>query len=74
MEKFIFEPIGFIRTEAAEIPRHWSVSTAEGEIVLRPEYQAGLKGLQAGDRIVVIFCFHKSPPFSLENLIQKPPH
>jgi len=74
MEKFIFKPIAFIRTGAAEIPRHWSISEVEGEIVLKPEYQPGLKGLQAGDKIAVIFCFHKSPPFSFENLIQKPPH
>ncbi len=74
MEEYIFEPIGYIRTEAKEVPRHWSISEVEGEIVLNPELQVGLTGLQAGDKIVVIFCFHKSPPFSLENLLQKPPH
>lgn len=74
MEEYKFKPIGYIRTEATEVPRHWSISDIEGEIVLKPEFQTGLTGLQAGDKIVVIFCFHKSPSFSLDNLIQKPPH
>ena len=74
MKDLAFIPIGFIRTEVAEVPRHWSISRFEGEIVLQPEYQPGLTGLQAGDKIVIIFYFHKSPLFSPENLIQKPPH
>ncbi|MCS7215682.1 MAG: tRNA (N6-threonylcarbamoyladenosine(37)-N6)-methyltransferase TrmO [Thermodesulfovibrio sp.] len=74
MEEFKFKPIGYIKTEATEIPRHWTVSQVEGEIVIEPKYKLGLKDIKVGDKIVVIFVFHKSPPFSEEKLIQKPPH
>jgi len=74
MEEFIFKPIGYIKTKAETIPRHWSVSDVEGEIIVNPEYKIGLRDIKAGDKIVVIFCFHKSPLFTTEKLIQKPPH
>ncbi len=74
MEEFIFKPIGYIRTKAETVPRHWSVSDVEGEIVIEPEYKLGLRDIKPGDKIVVIFVFHKSPSFTSEKLIQKPPH
>lgn len=74
MEQYIFKPIGYVRTSADSVPRHWSVSDLEGEIVINPEFKEGLRDIKPGDKIVIIFCFHKSPPFSPEKLIQKPPH
>ncbi|WP_353686790.1 tRNA (N6-threonylcarbamoyladenosine(37)-N6)-methyltransferase TrmO [Thermodesulfovibrio sp. 3462-1] len=74
MKEYKFKPIGYVKTKAESLPRHWSVSDVEGEIVIKPEYQPGLRDIKAGDKIVVIFCFHKSPAFSPEKLIQKPPH
>ena len=63
-------PIGFVRTEAQEIPRHWSVSEVEGTLVIDEEYSEGLRDIEPGQRIVVIFHFHKSPRFSPEYLRQ----
>jgi tRNA-Thr(GGU) m(6)t(6)A37 methyltransferase TsaA len=74
MEEYIFHPIGYVRTEAKEIPRHWSISEIEGYLELKPEYQEGLRDFKKGDKIVVLFVFHKSPPFTPEKLLQKPPH
>jgi len=74
METYTFKPIGYVKTDAKELPRHWSYSDVEGELVIYPEYQKGIKDIKSGDKIVVIFCFHKSPPFSTDKLIQKPPH
>lgn len=74
MELYEFKPIGFIRTNSDKVPRHWSISDVEGEIVIEPEYKLGLRDIKAGDRIVVLFVFHKSPAFIPEKLIQKPPH
>jgi len=74
MQEYRFKPIGYVRTMADNLPRHWSVSDVEGEILIEPEYKDGLRDIRAGDRIVVIFCFHRSPSFSAEKLIQKPPH
>ncbi|MDY6905915.1 MAG: tRNA (N6-threonylcarbamoyladenosine(37)-N6)-methyltransferase TrmO [Thermodesulfobacteriota bacterium] len=71
---FTMKPIGYVYTEAADIPRHWRISDVEGRIVIDPEYVAGLADIDPGQRIVVLFCFHKSPPFVPELLKQTPPH
>jgi tRNA-Thr(GGU) m(6)t(6)A37 methyltransferase TsaA len=67
-------PIGFVRTDAGELPRHWSVSDLEGTLVIDEEYAQGLRDIEPGQRIVVIFNFHQSPGFSAEFLRQTPPH
>jgi tRNA-Thr(GGU) m(6)t(6)A37 methyltransferase TsaA len=72
--KIEFEPIGFVKTDLEKVPRHWTVSEAEGAIVINEEYAAGLKDIEAGQRIVVLFYFHQSPQFTAEFLIQTPPH
>jgi tRNA (Thr-GGU) A37 N-methylase len=56
--------IGFVRTDAEELPRHWSVSDAEGTLAIDEEYSEGLRDIEPGQRIVVIFHFHRSPGFS----------
>ena len=63
-------PIGFVRTDAEVLPRHWSVSEVEGTLVIDEEYSEGLRGVRPGQRIVVIFHFHRSPRFSPEFLRQ----
>jgi tRNA-Thr(GGU) m(6)t(6)A37 methyltransferase TsaA len=66
-----FKPIGFVRTDAQELPRHWSISDVEGTLVIDEEYSEGLRDIEAGQRIVVIFHFHRSPEFSPELLRQR---
>ncbi len=68
------KPIGFVRTDAREIPRHWSVSDVEGTLVIDEEYLEGLKDIEPGQRIVVIFNFHRSSEFTPSFLRQTPPH
>lgn len=63
-------PIGHVETAAQSLPRHWSLSDVEGTLVLRPEYAPGLKGLEPGKRIVVLFHFHRSKPFDADRLRQ----
>lgn len=71
----IFKPIGHARVSAEKVPRHWTVSDIEGELVIDPIYTDGLKDIRPGERIVVLFHFDRSPPFELQkHLIQKPPH
>ncbi|BCB97062.1 tRNA (N6-threonylcarbamoyladenosine(37)-N6)-methyltransferase TrmO [Dissulfurispira thermophila] len=72
--KIELTPIGFVRTKAKSIPRHWTVSDVEGEIVINEEYKEGLRDIKAGQHIVVIFYFHQSPQFTHELLVQKPHH
>ncbi|QTA87420.1 tRNA (N6-threonylcarbamoyladenosine(37)-N6)-methyltransferase TrmO [Desulfonema magnum] len=68
------EPIGFAYTDAENVPRHWSVSDVEGTLVIDEKYLDGLRDISAGQHIVVIFHFHKSPPFTSKLLRQTPPH
>jgi len=72
--KIEFSPIGYIYTQVEEVPRHWSVSDAEGSIVVNKRYEAGLKDIGVGQEIVVIFYFDRSPEFTNSHLIQTPPH
>jgi tRNA-Thr(GGU) m(6)t(6)A37 methyltransferase TsaA len=72
--KIELAPIGVIKTVVEKVPRHWTVSDAEGAIVVDEQYKEGLKDMKAGQRIVVIFFFHQSPRFTKDFLIQMPPH
>lgn len=71
----IIQPIGYVTTNEKEIPRHYSLSEVEGQIVLDEEFLNGIKDYTSGDpdRIMVIFLFHESPPFSKDKLMQLPP-
>jgi tRNA (adenine37-N6)-methyltransferase len=62
--------IGFVRTSAEDIPRHWSISDVVGTLEIKKEYVKGLLGIEVGQRIVVLFDFNRSPAFSPEFLIQ----
>lgn len=70
--KVIMQPVGFVRTEARQIPKHFSISQVEGELVIDEAYRDGLEGISPGDRIVVLFWFHKSEKFSPAYLKQYP--
>lgn len=67
-------PIGFVKTATENVPRHWTISDAEGTIVVDEQYKKGLKDIKTGQRIVVIFYFHQSPQFTPDLLVQKPRH
>lgn len=66
----VLEPIGVVRTSAADIPRHWSVSDVAGTLVIDEAFVEGLGDIAPGQRIVVLFHFHRSPAFSSEHLRQ----
>ncbi|MCG6895259.1 MAG: tRNA (N6-threonylcarbamoyladenosine(37)-N6)-methyltransferase TrmO [Desulfobacteraceae bacterium] len=70
----ILKPIGTAHTDATDIPRHWTVSDVKGTLVIDPAYTLGLSDIAAGQRILVLFHFHESPPFSPDLLQQTPPH
>jgi tRNA-Thr(GGU) m(6)t(6)A37 methyltransferase TsaA len=68
-------PIGFVRHDHAEVPRHWTVSDLEGELRIDETLLDGLRDIEPGQRIVVLFEFHRSPPFDpAQHLRQTPPH
>jgi tRNA-Thr(GGU) m(6)t(6)A37 methyltransferase TsaA len=67
------KPIGFVNTDAKEIPRNWKVSDVEGTLVIDGAYLEGLRDIKLGQRIFVIFHFHKSPEFTEQFMRIKPP-
>jgi tRNA-Thr(GGU) m(6)t(6)A37 methyltransferase TsaA len=75
MRKIELSPIGisYIKNKG-EIPRHWSVTELEGKLVIHESYREGLKDIVPGQKIVVLFHFHRSPEFTPEFLTQTPPH
>jgi tRNA (adenine37-N6)-methyltransferase len=68
------ETIGVVHTNADKVPRHWTVSDVKGTLVIDKKYRKGLRDIQPGQQVVVIFHFHKSPIFTSDLLVQKPPH
>jgi len=66
------EPIGRVRTDAAEVPRSWTISEVKGELVIDQKYLEGIKSIHPGEKIVVIFHFHQSMPFTSTDLTQHP--
>ena len=68
------QAIGWIRHDADDVPRHWSVSELEGDLEIRPDFAAGLADIAVGQKIIVIFAFDQSPPFSEDLLKQETRH
>ena len=68
------EPIGFVSTDAETVPRSWSVSDVKGTLVIDKSYLEGLNDIKPGQRIYVIFHFHKSPGFTIQFIRIRPPN
>jgi tRNA (adenine37-N6)-methyltransferase len=70
------KPIGHIHTDVADddIPRHWSVSEVQGTLEIQPRYETGLRDIQPGQKVVVLFHFDRSPAFTDALLVQTPYH
>jgi tRNA-Thr(GGU) m(6)t(6)A37 methyltransferase TsaA len=74
--EFSLHAIGTVHTDTpdVEIPRHWSASAVSGVIDIDPKFSMALAEISPGDKIVVLFVFHRSPEFSDALLRQTPPH
>lgn len=68
------EPIGFVSTDAETVPRSWSVSDVKGTLVIDKSHLEGLNDIKPGQRIYVIFHFHKSPGFKPQFIRIRPPN
>ena len=68
------EPIGYISTNVEIIPRTWQISDVEGSLIIDERYGEGLENIKPGQRIYVIFHFHKSPIFEQKYLRIRRPH
>ncbi len=72
--KIEIKPIGFFYTDEKKIPRHWTVSEAEGIICLEREFTKAARDIKVGQSIIVIFLFDRSRKYTSDDLLQTPKH
>jgi len=61
-------PIGYVSTQAENVPPFYTISDVKGKIVIDDKYKIGIQDIQPGSEILVVFQFHKSPEFSENHL------
>jgi tRNA-Thr(GGU) m(6)t(6)A37 methyltransferase TsaA len=61
----VYQAIGRVENEFDEPVPPPEIRAVESRIVLDPSLTEGLKGLEPGRRIMVVFCFHRSQGFDL---------
>ena len=66
-------PNGYVSHGVEEIPRNYTVSDVEGYLVLDDRFVTGLSDIKPGQRLNILFHFHKSPEFSDKFMRITPP-
>jgi tRNA-Thr(GGU) m(6)t(6)A37 methyltransferase TsaA len=61
----VYQAIGHVENGFDEPAAPEKIRAVESRIVLDPSLTKGLKGLKPGQRIMVVFCFHRSRDFDL---------
>ncbi len=64
-EEIIFRPIGQVENTFHHPAPPEEIQAQESRLVLAEEFAEGLGGLQAGDRLTVVFHFHLSQSYEL---------
>ncbi len=64
-ERIEVRPIGHVENEIHEPVRPDAIKAVDSRVVLDPELVEGLTGLAAGDRIMVVFAFHRAEGWDL---------
>ena len=68
------ETIGTVHHRSPNVPRHWTVSTVEGTLVIDRKYVKGLQDIHAGQCILAPGCIGCIPDFKDRLLCQTPPN
>jgi len=61
----VYRAIGHVENDFDEPVSPSEIRAVESRIVIDPSLAGGLQGLEPGQRIIVIFCFHCSQGFDL---------
>jgi tRNA-Thr(GGU) m(6)t(6)A37 methyltransferase TsaA len=61
----VYHAIGHVENNFDEPAPPPEIRAVESQIVIDPSLVEGLKGLESGRRIMVVFCFHRSHGFDL---------
>jgi tRNA-Thr(GGU) m(6)t(6)A37 methyltransferase TsaA len=64
-QAIIYRAIGHVENDFDEPAPPSEIQAIESRIIIDPSLVEGLKGLEPGQRIMVIFCFHRSQGFDL---------
>jgi tRNA-Thr(GGU) m(6)t(6)A37 methyltransferase TsaA len=64
-DTIVFKAIGHVDNDFDEPATPETIASAESRIILEPSLTAGLKGLEPGNRLMVIFFCHRSEGFDL---------
>ncbi len=64
-EPIVFRAIGHVENEFDEPVESELLRSTESKIVLDPTLATGLQGLEPGQKLMVIFYFHRSQGFEL---------
>jgi formylmethanofuran dehydrogenase subunit E len=61
----VYQAIGHVENDFDEPAPPSEIRAIESRIVIDPSLTEGLRGLEPGRRIMVVFCFHRSQGFDL---------
>jgi tRNA-Thr(GGU) m(6)t(6)A37 methyltransferase TsaA len=60
-----FTPLGHVENSFDTAATSRTIAAAESRVVIDPEYTEGLRGVEAGRRVMVIFYFHLVESYEL---------
>ena len=60
-----FQAIGYVENEFSEPTSPEVLRASDSKVVIQPDYSDGLMGLKVGDRVLVVFHFHRSEGYNL---------
>lgn len=64
-ESMSYKAIGYVRNEFDEPTAADLIRATESLIILDPALVEGLSGLESGQQVMVVFCFHRSQGYDL---------
>jgi tRNA-Thr(GGU) m(6)t(6)A37 methyltransferase TsaA len=60
-----FTPIGYVENDFGAPTTPETIAVAESRVIVAPEFVEGLKGLGAGQRVMIVFHFHLVQSYAL---------
>ena len=60
-----FTPIGYVENDFDAPVMPETIAVAESRIIVAPEFTEGLTGLEAGQRVMIVFYFHLVQSYAL---------
>ena len=72
--KIKYEPIGYVESEYNESSPREQIRNPESRIILDPKFSNGLKGLEPGQSLMVLFHFDRVKEYQLHQHPRGDPH